>query len=85
MKKYRIFSYTAYIVLGWAIIFVWPVARNLIGDMGLLYLLLGGISYTVGAILYGIGSKRKWFHSVFHIFVLGGSLLQALSILLYAL
>lgn len=85
LKKYRIFSYTAYIVLGWAIIFVWPVARNLIGDMGLLYLLLGGISYTVGAILYGIGSKLPWFHSVFHVLVILGSYLQFIAIYQYIL
>ena len=52
---------------------------------GFLFLLSGGICYTVGAILYGIGSKVRWFHSVFHIFVFLGSLLQMISILLYAL
>jgi len=48
-----------------------------------LFLLWGGIAYTVGAILYGIGSRRKWFHSVFHIFVVLGSLLQLICIYLY--
>ena len=48
-------------------------------------LLGGGIAYTVGAILYGIGSKKRWFHSVFHIFVVLGSLLQFLAVLLFAL
>ena len=52
---------------------------------GFWLLLSGGISYTLGAILYGIGSKKKWFHSVFHIFVVLGSILQFLSIFLYAL
>lgn len=80
LKKYRVFSYTAYIILGWAIIFIWPTAKVLIGSTGALYLLLGGISYTVGAILYGIGSKLPWFHSVFHIFVVLGSLLQFIAI-----
>ena len=48
-------------------------------------LLSGGIAYTIGAVLYGIGSKKPWFHSIFHIFVVIGSALQALSILLYAI
>ena len=52
---------------------------------GFLLLLSGGIAYTLGAVLYGIGSKQKWFHSVFHIFVVLGSFLQFLAILLYAL
>ena len=35
----------------------------------------------VGAFLYGIGKKKRYFHSVFHVFVLLGSLLQAVCIL----
>ncbi len=80
LKRFRVISYTAYIVMGWAIIFVAPVAIHLIGRDGFLWLLSGGISYTVGAVLYAIGSKKPWFHSAFHIFVLLGSLLQFLSI-----
>jgi hemolysin III len=52
---------------------------------GFYLLLAGGIAYTVGAVLYGIGSRKKWMHSVFHIFVVLGAALQFLSILLYAL
>ena len=52
---------------------------------GFLWILAGGIAYTVGAVLYGIGSKKKWFHSVFHIFVVLGSVLQAVAILMYVL
>ena len=52
---------------------------------GFYWLLAGGIAYTVGAVLYGIGSKHRYFHSVFHIFVLLGSVFQAASILLYVL
>jgi hemolysin III len=52
---------------------------------GFVLLLAGGISYTIGAVLYGIGSKKRWMHSVFHIFVVLGSLLQFLCILFYAL
>ena len=48
-------------------------------------LLSGGISYTIGAVLYGIGSKKRWMHSVFHIFVVLGSLLQFLCILFFAI
>ena len=43
------------------------------------------IAYTVGAVLYGIGSKKHWMHSVFHICVVIGSLLQFFAVLLYAL
>lgn len=85
LKKYRIFSYSAYVILGWAVIFVWPAAAQVISPMGLSFLFWGGVSYTIGAVLYGIGSKLPWFHSVFHIFVVIGSVLQFLSIYLYIL
>lgn len=85
LKRYRIFSYTCYIVLGWAILFFAEAAWTHIDHLGLLYIFLGGISYTVGAILFAIGSKKAWFHSAFHVFVIIGSLLQFLGIYEYLL
>lgn len=85
LRKYRVFSMICYIGMGWAILPFWRQTAQYIGTPGFVLLLLGGISYTVGAILYGIGAKRPWFHSVFHIFVVLGSLLQFLSIFFYVL
>ena len=85
LKKYKAFSMICYIGMGWAILPFMPQAMETMTLPGFWLLLSGGISYTLGAILYGIGSKKKWFHSVFHIFVVLGSVLQFLSIFLYAL
>ena len=85
LKRFQIFSYTAYIVLGWSIIFFIPTALKVLQANALWLILWGGISYTVGAVLYAIGSKKPWYHSVFHIFVVLGSLLQFLAIYLYIL
>ena len=85
LKKYNIFSMICYIGMGWGIVFFLPQAMSAMGSAGFLLLLWGGIAYTVGAVLYGIGSKMRWMHSVFHIFVVLGSLLQFLAIYLYAL
>ena len=85
LRKYRVFSMICYIFMGWLIIFVAPQAIEAIGLNGFWWLLAGGVAYTVGAILYGIGSKRPWFHSIFHLFVLLGSILQAVAILWYVL
>lgn len=85
LKKYGVFSMICYIGMGWAVI---PFAKQtfcVLSAPGFGLLLSGGIAYTVGAVLYGIGSKKKWMHSVFHIFVVLGALLQFLSVLLYAL
>ncbi len=85
LKKYNAFSMVCYILMGWGIIFFLPIAMELLTKPGFLLLLAGGITYTLGAVLYGIGAKTRWFHSVFHIFVVLGSLLQFFAIFLYAL
>lgn len=85
LKKYTVFSMICYIVLGWGIIFFLEQALDVLTMPGFLFLLAGGIVYTIGAILYGIGSKRHWIHAIFHIFVVLGSLLQFIAIYFYAL
>lgn len=85
LKKYNVFSMICYIFMGWCIIFFLPLAVQLLTKSGFALLLAGGITYTIGAILYGVGVKVKWMHSVFHIFVVAGSFLQFLAIFLYIL
>ena len=85
LKKYKVFSMICYIGMGWAIIPFWKQTLHTMTKPGFLLLLLGGIAYTVGSVLYGLGGKQKWMHSVFHIFVVLGALLQYLSVLLYAI
>ena len=85
LKKYTVFSMICYIGMGWGIVFFLPQTLELMTLPGFSLLLAGGIAYTIGAIFYGIGAKKHWIHSVFHIFVVIGSLLQFLAIYLYAL
>ena len=83
LKKYNVFSMICYIGMGWCIIVAAKPAFASIPLAGLAYLLAGGISYTVGAVLYGLGTRRRYMHSVFHIFVVAGSVLQFIAILFY--
>ena len=85
MNRYKVFSMICYIGMGWAVIPFAKQTRVALTAPGFYLLLWGGIAYTIGAVLYGIGSKKKWMHSIFHIFVVLGALLQAFSIFLYAL
>ncbi len=84
LKKYNVFSMICYIGMGWAIIPFMKQALEVLTMPGFLLLLFGGIAYTIGSILYGLGKKHKWMHSVFHIFVNLGALLQFLAVVLYA-
>ena len=85
LKKYNVFSMICYIGMGWAIIPFWRQTLHTMTKPGFLLLLLGGIAYTIGSVLYGLGGKHKWMHSVFHIFVVLGALLQYFAVLLYAI
>ena len=85
LKRYSVFSMICYIGTGWAVIPFWRQTMEVLTKPGFFLLLFGGIAYTIGSILYGIGSKRKWMHGIFHIFVLLGAALQYLCVLLYVL
>ena len=85
LKKYNAFSMICYIGMGWAVLPFMRQTMEVLTKPGFLWLLWGGIAYTAGSILYGIGSRKHWFHSIFHIFVVLGSLLQLISVLFYAL
>ena len=83
LKRYKIFSMICYLVMGWCIIIKINILPALLGTAGFSLLVSGGIIYTIGAILYGLGKKFKYIHSVFHIFIFIGNLLHFLCILLY--
>ena len=83
MKKYAKFSMICYILMGWMVVIMIKPVLEILPIGGFIWLLAGGVAYTVGAVLYGVGKRRKWMHSVFHLFVLLGSILQFICILFY--
>ena len=85
LKRYRIFSMICYLIMGWCVVFKIPLLIKTLKPVGFTLLLLGGIAYTIGAILYGVGKKKKWMHSIFHLACVVGTLLQFLCILLYVI
>ena len=85
LKKYNVFSMICYIGMGWAVIPFAGLVIKLLGA-GCFWLLLGGgVAFTIGAVLYGAGKKKKWMHSVFHIFVVIGTVLQFFAIYFYVM
>jgi len=74
LKRFAKLSMVCYIAMGWAIIFAIKPLIGVVNQRQLTFLFLGGIFYTFGAIIYGIGKKIRYMHSVWHIFVLAGSI-----------
>ena len=85
LKKYKIFSMICYLVMGWCIIIKANLLPKLLTMPGFILLLLGGIIYTIGAVLYGLGKKHKYIHSIFHLSVFLGNLLHVICILMYVI
>lgn len=83
IKKYKILSMILYLVMGWCVIFRINVLIEAVGWGGFWMVLLGGVAYTIGAVLYGVGKKHKWMHSIFHIFCIIASILHLLFVLLF--
>lgn len=85
IKRFKVFSMIAYIGMGWCVIGSLGKILEIFSVPALWLLIGGGVAYTVGAVLYVVGKKLRYMHSVFHIFVLIGSIMQALMILIYVL
>ena len=78
-------TFVLYLTMGWAVIACVKPVIEVISWKGFLWILLGGLSFSMGAVLYALGPKVRYFHSVFHIFVDIGCLLQFFGILFYVL
>lgn len=85
LKRYKVLSMISYLGMGWCIIFTAKLLPVLLGTAGLWFLVLGGIAYTLGAVLFALGKHRRWLHSVFHLFVLAGSILHFFCIFFYVM
>ena len=80
--RFKVISTTMYVLMGWLIVFYFQDLTASLHEKGVFYLILGGVLYTIGAILYSI-KKIKFNHAIFHFFVLAGSFCHFLSIYLY--
>ena len=85
LRRYRVFSMVCYIGMGWAAVVCMPLVIRALTWPGFILILAGGVAYTIGAVLYGLGRKRRYMHSIFHLFVVLGSVLHTIAIFLYAI
>ncbi|MBQ9837541.1 MAG: hemolysin III family protein [Oscillospiraceae bacterium] len=85
LKRFQKVSMVLYLGMGWCIILTGKLIVELLGGAGFALLVGGGVAYTVGAVFYGLGHKKRYIHSVFHLFCLVGSALHILCILFYVI
>ena len=85
MKRYEKLAMALYLGIGWCVVLAIKPAIASVPMEGLLWILAGGVAYTIGAGLYAMGAKRRYMHSVFHLFVVAGSILQFFGIFFYVI
>ncbi len=85
IKRYKTFSMVCYLALGWCIIFKINLLPPSIGYQGIVYLVAGGLAYTIGTIFYGLQKKHRYMHSIWHLWILVGTVLHFLCIILYVI
>ncbi|MEH7503957.1 hemolysin III family protein [Neobacillus drentensis] len=86
----RWISTALYLAMGWMIVFVFSPLTGSLNPIGLFLLILGGIFYTIGGVIYGakpkfLQSKYMGFHEIFHIFILLGSVSHFLTVFLFVI
>jgi hemolysin III len=82
--KYDKLSLIIYVLMGWLILIaIVPLVQNL-STMGLIWLFIGGISYSIGAVFYLL-NKLPFNHAIFHFWVLGGSICHFFAVFWYVI
>lgn len=85
IKAFEKFSMACYLVMGWCIIFKFNLVMQTMDPKGIILLVLGGVAYTIGTLFYGKQKTTKYMHSIWHLWILVGTLLHFLCIYLYVL
>lgn len=85
LQKFAKPSNVVYVLLGWSVLFAIRPLYEAIGRGGVMLLVLGGVLYSIGAVLYAVGAKHRYIHSVFHLFVIAGSIMHFFSIFEYVI
>jgi hemolysin III len=81
--RYTAISTWAYLAMGWLILIVADTAWVLVPKWGLFWLFAGGIAYTAGAVFF-MAERIRYFHFVWHLFVIAGTACHFVAVLWYA-
>lgn len=81
LERFKKPSVVCYILMGWVIAIAFKPLYNSVSSTSFIFLIIGGLFYTAGVIFYAI-KKIKYFHSIWHLFTIGGSVFHYFSVLM---
>ena len=81
LERFKVFSYISYVAMGWVAVFAMGPLLQLLPTAAIVLLFIGGVCYTGGLVFFAV--RKKFMHSIWHLFVLAGSVLHYLMIVLY--
>lgn len=82
VKKFVLYSTLLYVLMGWLIVFAWQPLMNNLPQNAILLLVIGGLLYTIGSVFY-VWRGFKYHHTLWHVFVVGGSVSHFFCVFLY--
>ena len=81
----RIMSLVIYAVMGWVVVIAIKPLLDHLETAGFAYLAGGGLLYTIGMVFYAFDSRFRHWHGIWHLFVIGGSLMHYIAIAFYVI
>jgi len=85
LRRFIVFSLLCYLFMGWMAVFRISRLMEVLGTAFFVMLLIGGVLYTAGAIFYVVGRRKKFMHSIFHLFVVAGSIMHSVAIAIFVM
>ena len=83
-NRFEVFSLVAYVVMGWLVVVIFETFKSSIDPVGFWLIFAGGVAYTGGIVFY-VKDNINYFHTIWHLFVLLGSILHFFAVLFYVL
>lgn len=83
--KYEIVSLLIYVAMGWMILIRAGLLYEVVEPTGFWFIIAGGLAYSSGILFYSLDHKIPFGHFIWHLFVIAGSLLQYIAIVLYVI
>lgn len=85
IERYSRPAMICYVGMGWCVVIAAKQVFSSVAPAGIALLLAGGVAYTVGAVLFKLGDRMRWMHSIFHLFVIAGSALHFFCFYFYVI